>query len=123
MSAFACPWVHLNRPETVPWRSDYYTARQEAATIGKRLFIEFTASWCVQCRYMKREVWSDEAVSRSLEDYVPVQIDIDSHRAIAGEFHVNTIPTVLVMDAKNDRVLKITKVAMTPEKFLEWLGS
>lgn len=122
MSVFTYPW-NLHRPEAVLWQSDYLTARLEAAIIGKPLFIGFTASWCQQCQYMKREVWSDEAVAQALENYVPLLVDIDAHPEIAGEFHVGTIPTLIVLDAKNDRVLKIAQEPMKPEAFLAWLGS
>ena len=49
---------------------------------------------------MKHDVWPDPAVERALtQSYVPVLIDVDTDHVSAGRYGVDSIPTILVLDA------------------------
>lgn len=122
LAAIACHSQVDQSIQAVPWRSDYAAARQEAASSGKPLFVDFTATWCGPCQHMKQTTWSDKTVAQALDKYVPLQIDIDAHRDVAEKFHIDAVPTLMVIDAKDDRAVKTTQGAMLPEEFLAWLG-
>lgn len=92
----------------IAWRTDLDAALAEAQKAGRPLLVDFTASWCAPCIAMKHDVWTDDNVERTVTDrFVPVMIDIDRDPATSDRFQVETIPTVLVLDASG-RVLHRT---------------
>lgn len=58
--AWYCFYVPSNN---VAWAGDFASAREQAAQADKPMVLYFTATWCVPCRIMKRNVWADEQVT------------------------------------------------------------
>jgi len=49
---------------------------------------------------MKHDVWPDDAVESTVsQSYVPLPIEVDRDRTVAGQYGVHGIPTILVLDA------------------------
>ena len=107
--------------DNVPWRTDLGGAAIEAQQVGKPVLLYFTASWCGPCRQMAGETWANRDVDARLRaSYVPVKIDIDAQRETALTYGIESIPTVVLLDAEG----KVTRRAsgyMEPDEFLAWL--
>ncbi len=87
-------------PSSIAWQTDLGPALLEAQRTNKLVLVDFSADWCPPCLVMKHDVWPDPAVERALtQSYVPVLIDVDTDQATAGRFGVDSIPTILVLDA------------------------
>lgn len=84
----------------IPWRTDLDAALVEARRDGRRVVVDFTADWCPPCIAMKHDVWPDARVAAAIaEGFVPVLIDTDRDGATSARFTVESIPTVVVLDA------------------------
>ena len=109
---------------SIEWRTDFDSALVEAEQTKKAVLLDFTASWCPPCRVMKHEVWPDDAVASAVTDnYIPVLLDVDDPKnaAVAARYSVDSIPTILVVDAEGD-VLQRTGFISKAE-IVEFLGS
>ncbi len=107
--------------EVIPWREDYPAAKAEAAAGNKPMLVYFTAPWCGPCDYMKRTTWSSNNVKDSLANYIPVKVNIDNNRELAGLFGIDSIPRVFIVQP-NGQVTRDYGGAMSPDEFIAWIG-
>ena len=109
-------WVSLQmtRPDPVGIAWQYYTPHRlaQAQQQGRAVVLDFTADWCLNCKYLEKTVLETPAVSAALgrADVVAMKVDISSNRNVAGtallrEMGRVTIPLLVVLDPAGQRVL------------------
>lgn len=77
----------------IQWETNPYAASQKAKAESKAVMLHFTADWCGPCQNLKRFVFSNPTVIRAInQNFVPVLVDIDKHKALAQELKVRTVP-------------------------------
>ena len=99
--------------------------RQEAAATGKRILYYFSADWCLPCKVMESEVFSDAQVARTLrEQFVLVKSDIETLDGYELKQHygVASLPGFLVLD-RYGRELGRANAAMPLSRFKAFLRS
>jgi thiol-disulfide isomerase/thioredoxin len=91
------------RPRTsapFSWGHDFAAALAQAKTSGKKVFVDFEATWCGPCKTMDEWIWTDaEVASRLNAGFVGVKLDGDIEKALAKRFAVKGYPTMLVLAA------------------------
>lgn len=81
------------------WGHDLQAALAEARTSGRKVLIDFEATWCGPCKTMDEWIWTDAEVAALLvEGYVGVKIDGDVEKVVTGRFDINGYPTMIVLD-------------------------
>ena len=118
--AWYCFYVPSN---SIAWADNYTSAQQQAADSGKPIILYFTASWCVPCRIMKRQVWADEQVTTSVNaQFIPVEIDVDSpdNAAVLARYNVSGTPVTIVTDPQGN-ALQWRAGGIGKSEFLELL--
>ncbi|MDO8834786.1 MAG: thioredoxin family protein [Vicinamibacterales bacterium] len=104
-------WYYRATDATAPasavaWQDDLDAALAEARSSGRRVLVEFSASWCPSCVAMKHDVWPDPAVARAVEaGYIAVSVDTDRNGVLPARYQVDAIPTLILLDA-DGRVVK-----------------
>ena len=99
------------------------TAKNQAASEGKRVFVEFYANWCVPCKWMEETSFSDFQVQEILkEEYIAVRVDIDDFDGYALKrlYAIQTLPTILILDA-NGKTLERREQSLTAPMLIELL--
>ena len=114
---------YLTPKEIVPWRKSFTAAQTEAQSSGKLMLVDFSATWCPPCQAMKRTTWASRDVEQSLRKYVPVQVDVDQDPDVATKYGIETLPTLMVVDAAGNVVHRNTEGALDVADFLDWLNS
>jgi thiol:disulfide interchange protein DsbD len=60
----------------VHWRRDLDVSLLEGANHNKKIFIDFTADWCTNCKSFESDLQSDQEFQKVLnEDSIPVRIE------------------------------------------------
>jgi thiol:disulfide interchange protein DsbD len=89
--------VPFRRVKTV---ADVDRAVREAG--GRTVMLDFYADWCVSCKELERETFSDRAVRMALADVVTLQADVTANdaadQALLQRFGVIGPPAILFFD-------------------------
>lgn len=86
--------------------------RQALANEGKVIMV-FHADWCLPCREMDKQTFSDPRVQEAMDDFRVFEIDLTSAenrqaRKTSRNFNVQGVPTVLIIDDTGQEADRIT---------------
>ena len=88
LSAFAAP---PPKPKMVRWL-DYTEALEKAKTFKKLIFVDLYADWCVPCRIMEANTYSDPTVASLLNTrFISTKLDVDSQDTITCDGKRKTV--------------------------------
>lgn len=88
LSAFATPPA---KPKLVHWMN-YTEALEKAKGSNKLIFVDLYADWCVPCRIMDANTYSDPTVASLLNTrFFPVKLDVDSQDTIVCDGKRKTV--------------------------------
>ena len=83
-----------------PSHVSFDDALKSAVATNKVVFAEFGATWCEPCKRLERTTLKDERVLSWLDERcVLVHVDIDEQPALASEFGVKSVPTMVFVKA------------------------
>lgn len=74
---------------------------------GKPVMVDFYAQWCGPCQMAAPII--DKLADEYKDQILIVKVDVDENRNTAMEYGVMSIPTVLILNAKEDKVEELAK--------------
>jgi thiol-disulfide isomerase/thioredoxin len=96
------------RPRTttpVSWLHDFEAAAAQARSAGRRILIDFEATWCGPCHTMDEWIWTDAEVASVLNaGYVGVKLDGDIEKALVKRFNITGYPTMILLDPSGTEI-------------------
>ena len=130
-TVFAAPAKKNSAPEKkslVHWM-DYTQALEKAKSGPKLIFVDLYADWCVPCRIMNANVYSDPTVAAILNTrFYAVKLDADSQDSIMCDGQKNTVqrcyfdvwdlhalPAFVLVAPKGMSILTVTD-SMSPQE-------
>jgi thiol:disulfide interchange protein len=89
-------------------------------SVSQPTILVFTASWCPPCQEMKRSTWPDATVATAMKSYQAVWVNIDANGPTAQKFGIESIPTMVKLDAKGNEVSR--QMGFVPaQELVSWL--
>ena len=108
--------VQTNGKENIKWYS-FSEGVAKAKKEKKYMIVDFYTDWCMYCKKMDAETYSDKKVSDYInEKFVPIKVNAESknsiqfdgktitERELAMGFNVNSYPTIFFMSGEKDAV-------------------
>ncbi|XOB64811.1 thioredoxin family protein [Deferribacteres bacterium DY0037] len=78
----------------------------EAVADGKTVFLQLSSTGCVTCRKMKPEVEKALAEFENSNRHKIINIDVNSHKAIASHFAITGVPTQVILSGEGKEVFR-----------------
>ncbi len=85
----------------------YQDALARAERENKPIVIDFMALWCVPCRRMEKETFTDPAVASLLERVVFLKVDTDEHAELAKHFDVAGLPDIRFLNPDGTEIHRL----------------
>ncbi|MBQ8706903.1 MAG: protein-disulfide reductase DsbD [Succinivibrionaceae bacterium] len=96
---------------------------QLAKNDGKKVLIDFYASWCASCRQYEEETFASRAVQRALDGYTLIRVDLSEssseNQSITDQFNLVGLPSVMIGEGGKD--LKLLSGFYDSKNFLKEL--
>lgn len=106
--------------DTVQWMTNYDEGIALAQIEGSPVIIDFYADWCSRCRDFEHETWQNPAVIELVNDeFICIKLDVDVNSTLRNQYHVSSLPTVVVLTSSGVEMDRIGYVASS--EFLEFL--
>lgn len=99
-------WKKERVADDPPFVRNYEEARALAIKEHKPMVVIFSASWCPQCRQMKKKVYPSASVKAYHDKFVWVYLDVDiaSNQSAAQQFGVYGLPHIVGLKADGTRL-------------------
>ncbi len=110
---------------SVFFEGTFADAKKRASEESKILILGFTAKWCLPCRFMEKEVFSNpEVVELLAENAIVYKVDIDDFdgMAIKDQYRVKTIPTHVILLA-DGRELSRKESSLGVQEYVHWVSN
>lgn len=83
--------------EPVTWRTDYNSARREAAERAMPLFLVIGTDNCFYCRKLEAGPFRDRAIAMQLmRNFIPIKVDANKEANLARALKVQVYPTMVL---------------------------
>jgi len=98
-----------------------------ARSKGRKVMLDFYADWCVACKELEHNTFSDPDVKAKMKSFVLIQADVtangDKEKALSKKFGVFGPPAILFFDEEGTLIKGRTIIGyQEPKPFLEHLN-
>jgi thiol-disulfide isomerase/thioredoxin len=112
----AITWAHGHQ--------GYTAALATAKQSGKKVLLDFEATWCGPCKTMDEWIWNDKEIAAAVSaGYVAVKLDGDLESALVAQYGVHGYPSGVIVDANGKPVSSVFSGYQTSAQLLLWLGA
>jgi thiol:disulfide interchange protein DsbD len=91
----------------IPWLASMDEALQQAGKNNRPIMIDVYADWCVWCKRLDSDTYSNGSVVAKAADFVNLKLDADANRSIVQRYQVGGLPTILFLDPDGREIHRV----------------
>ncbi len=97
---------------------DLKEAASQAEKEGKKVYVNFTANWCLPCKIISESIYTDsEVIDLINSNFVAISADVDSENGMMWNdlYNANYLPTIILAKNSGHEITRISKVPQKQE--------
>ena len=107
----------------ISWSTDIEDSLHRADSSSQLVFMEFTADWCVFCKKMEKNTFTnDEVTQRISSNFVAVKVDADQNKDLVKDLGIKGLPAILIV-SPDLKVIERISGFQTPEVLISKLDA
>ena len=119
VSVYALIPEKKNEPE---WQKFTHAKYQESLKNHEKMIVDFYADWCIPCKELDANTFSDPRVVEISKKFTPYKVDMtktlsDETEQLRSEFNIIGMPTVLIIDSNGKEIHRLTGFVDADEFF------
>ncbi|MDD2716260.1 MAG: DUF255 domain-containing protein, partial [Candidatus Wallbacteria bacterium] len=95
--------ITIDKP-TITWQTDFDTAQQLSSSSGKKILIDFCASWCGWCAIMDQETYSNSSIIQLINDsFIPLRLDdsVPANSTYYTQYNITGLPACVILNSSD----------------------
>ncbi len=92
----------------IAWEENFGKVLKRAKEESKPILIDFYTSWCVYCKQLDKESFSDPRNVELAKEFVCAKLDADVAKAAANRYPAEGYPTVIFATSTGDEILRFS---------------
>ncbi|MCP4346952.1 MAG: thioredoxin fold domain-containing protein [Desulfobacterales bacterium] len=96
-------------------------AYESAQKDNSLVLLIFRAKWCVFCKAFNKTTLESDEFRKSRANVHVVMIDVDTHKKLATEFNIKSIPDSVLLDG-DGKIIDRHRGLMEPAELLAWIA-
>ncbi len=100
--------INQNQTSDITWYG-YDEGMALGKKEGKKLLLHFYADWCVYCKKMDKEIFSQKDAADFInKNFIPIRLNSDVDTQLAEAYHVSGLPTTCFLDQNGENIKTIS---------------
>ena len=113
--------------KSINWQHYNSEIASASLTGNKKVIIDFYADWCIPCKELDANTFSNEKVIAASSTFVALKADLTKSlspevEALRNKYNIVGVPTVLIINSKGEEVQRLTGF-VNADEFLKLLNS
>jgi thiol:disulfide interchange protein DsbD len=102
----------------VVWSYSYESEMDRAASGGIPVMIDFYADWCVYCKKLDTDVFTDDRIINESGRFVVIKVDADKRKDLVSKHGVLGLPTIVFLGSSGAEAARIESYVKA-DRFLD----
>lgn len=103
---------------SIQWLNKLISAKKDACTTDKLIFLFFQSANCGGCRKTEKMTFGDRQVAEAIERYcMPVSLEVTAEQSLTAQYKIDLTPTFILTDCEGAELERWVGF-LPPEDFL-----
>jgi len=107
--------------QAISWHHAFSEAVAEAKTRKTLIVVDAYADWCMWCKKMDQDTFTNAEVQRRLREFAVLKLDTDKEPELAQRYNISGLPTTLILDV-TEKVVISHPGYLSPQEYLQILA-
>lgn len=101
-------------PPSISWQKYSNEKITEATNSSKPVIIDFYADWCIPCKELDKETFTDKSIIAESARFIALKADLtksdnEEAKLLKDKYKITGVPTVILINSKGEEIERINE--------------